>query len=218
MIFIKKIIILLLCLILFPSNIFAFSNDYFDISITDEFKETKTDDELAFKWVSDSDNKLPSIVITIEKNNSATPYNIESYTVEELVVYKKQIVNKMKESLKDYDIDVTVSNIEKKNINGLTSMYYTIYWPTKDSYGYDMYQRSTVFTTKKYVTTIIYSTTDEKDYKTTKYIDLINSLKIKDTSITDYNFFDSTLNRIVIVGIIGGIIGFIISAVRKKRR
>ena len=88
-------------------------------------------------------------------------------------------------------------------------------WPTKESTGYDTYQRGYTFTTDKYIMMLTYSSDSELD-NNTELTNLIDSFKVLDSEIV-YN--DKYRYRImIIIAVVVGLIGLTISAIIKKRK
>ena len=75
--------------------------------------------------------------------------------------YKKYLEESFNNALTEYDLKIEVSNIKKENINDLTALSYDVLWPTKESIGYDTYQKGYSFTTNKYVIMFTYSSNKE---------------------------------------------------------
>lgn len=193
----KKIFLLLL--ILFSTiNVKAYENNYFSIDIPDDYKEIKLNNN-AFKWTNG--NKYIAITIS---DNREKKYNIKNYTEEDIENQKKYIENNINDELKDYDFKVKVTNIEKKQINDLYSLNYSIYWPTLKTTGYDIHQIGNVYTTNKYIITVIYSSDIEINDEN-EYYNIINSFKIKDQKlkvITSREYIVGILTLGIILAII----------------
>ena len=127
----------------------------------------------------------------------------------------KYIENSINKQLKDYNIKVDVKNVRKEKINDRNCIVYDTVWPTKESTGYDTYQRGYTFTTDKYIMMLTYSSDSELD-NNTELTNLIDSFKVLDSELV-YN--DKYRYRImIIIVVIFGLIGFTISAIIKKRK
>ena len=128
---------------------------------------------------------------------------------------EEYIENSINEQLKDYNIKVDVKNVRKEKINDRNCIVYDTVWPTKESTGYDTYQRGYTFTTDKYIMMLTYSSDSELD-NNTELTNLINSFKVLDSEIV-YN--DKYRYKImIIIAVVVGLIGFTISAIIKKRK
>lgn len=207
----KKIFtMLIILLILFAEtlNIKALENNYFKINIPEEYTEEINESSL-YKWTKDNN------YITITIDNNTNRYDILRYTEDDMKKYEEYIENSINEQLKDYNIKVDVKNVRKEKINNRNCIVYDTIWPTKESTGYDTYQRGYTFTTDKYIMMLTYSSDSELD-NNTELTDLINSFEVLDSEIV-YN--DKYRYRIMIViAVIFGLVGFTISAIIKKRK
>lgn len=211
-----KKILLIICLLIFPSIVSAYENNYFTIDIKGDYKEMVEENDV-YKWNSNNDNELPSITITVTKNNATNKQNIEKYKDSDLQSYKKTIESTINEGLSEYDLKVSVSNLDKSKLNDYTVLTYLTTWPTKDSFGYDMYQKSYVITTENYITTLVYTTTTESDQSSEDIKNTLSSFKINDKEIVEEGFFANERNQIIVVGVVAGLIGYVISALKKKK-
>lgn len=207
----KKIFtILIILLTLFAEilNIKALENSYFKINIPEEYTEEIKESSL-YKWTKDNN------YITITIDNNTNRYDILRYTEDDMKKYEEYIENSINEQLKDYNIKVDVKNVRKEKINDRNCIVYDTVWPTKESTGYDTYQRGYTFTTDKYIMMLTYSSDSELD-NNTELTDLINSFEVLDNEIV-YN--DKYRYRIMIViAVVFGLVGFTISAIIKKRK
>lgn len=167
-----KKILLSLFLLSLCINIKAYENDYFKINIPNNYKEEIINDD-TYKWSNDNNYVSISIV-----SNTALKYNIEAYTEKDIENQKKYIEENINNSLKEYKIKVNVTDINKVLLNNNYVLKYSVYWPTKDITGNDTYQIGNVFTTQKYIITILYSSNNEIDNE--EYSSIINSFTIKD--------------------------------------
>lgn len=211
-----KKILLIICLLLFPNIICAYENDYFDIEIPENYKDLVEKDDI-YKWSSNNENEIPNITVTVVKNSSTEKQNVEKFTDSDLEEYKKTIESTINSSLEEYDLTVTVSELEKTELKRYTALTYTALWPTNESFGYDMYQKSYVITTENYITTLIYTTTNEEDQNSEEIKKVLDSFIVNDKDIIEKGFFANKRNQIIVVGIIAGVLGYLISALRKKK-
>ena len=207
----KKIftmLIILLTLFAETLNIKALENSYFKIDIPEGYKEEINESSL-YKWTKDNN------YITITIDNNTNRYDILRYTEDDMKKYEEYIENSINEQLKDYNIKVDVKNVRKEKINDRNCIVYDTVWPTKESTGYDTYQRGYTFTTDKYIMMLTYSSDNELD-NNTELTNLIDSFKVLDSEIV-YN--DKYRYRImIIIAVVVGLIGFTISAIIKKRK
>lgn len=189
-------------------NIKAYENKYFDIDIPQEYKITVEEDNL-YKWKKD--NKYISIGVSNNENG----YTVKNYTEEDINNQKKYIEEKINANLDKYDTKVEVTDMKKIVLgNNLYSLSYTIYWPTQDHTGYDIYQFGNVISTDNYMYTIVYNSN-------TKDID-----EEFNTILNSFNPIDSTKNQskennylyLIIVSIfVFAFIKIIIKIVNKKK-
>ena len=207
----KKIFTMLLIIItLFAEtlNINAIENNYFKLNVPDGYTEEINESSL-YKWTKDNN------YITVTIDNNTNRYDILRYTEDDMKKYEEYIENSINEQLKDYNIKVDVKNVRKEKINNRNCIVYDTVWPTKESTGYDTYQRGYTFTTDKYIIMLTYSSDSELD-NNTELTDLINSFEVLDSEIV-YN--DKYRYRIMIViAVVFGLVGFTISAIIKKRK
>lgn len=168
----KKILLALLLIILNIKNIYAYENEQFKIDIPENYKLTLSENNI-YKW--ENNEKYISITVT---DNTQTNYNIGSYTDKDIQDQKEYIETNINKSLESYNIAVTITNIEKIELNDTYALNYTIFWPTKALTGHDSFQIGNVISSDKYMTTIIYNCNDEIDYN--EYNKIINSFKIND--------------------------------------
>lgn len=207
----KKIFTMLLIIItLFAEtlNINAIENNYFKLNVPDGYTEEINESSL-YKWTKDNN------YITVTIDNNTNRYDILRYTEDDMKKYEEYIENSINEQLKDYNIKVDVKNVRKEKINNRNCIVYDTVWPTKESTGYDTYQRGYTFTTDKYIMMITYSSDSELD-NNTELTDLVNSFEVLDSEIV-YN--DKYRYRVmIIIAVVFGLIGFTISAIIKKRK
>lgn len=201
----KKIFIILL-LVLSITNIKAYENDYFKIDIPIDFKEEQVEDNI-YKWTNN--NKYIAITIA---DNSNLKYDISSYTDTDIEKQKEYLMENLNTGLEDYKVNVDVPYIKKIDLNDKTILRYSLYYPTKESTGYDIYQIGNVFTTKNYIITIIYSSDNEINESEYSFI---NNFEIKDDKVISINRV-KYIYYIVAIGIILGVIGYILSLKKRK--
>lgn len=189
-------------------NINAIENNYFKLNVPDGYTEEINESSL-YKWTKDNN------YITVTIDNNTNRYDILRYTEDDMKKYEEYIENSINEQLKDYNIKVDVKNVRKEKINNRNCIVYDTVWPTKESTGYDTYQRGYTFTTDKYIMMITYSSDSELD-NNTELTDLVNSFEVLDSEIV-YN--DKYRYRVmIIIAVVFGLIGFTISAIIKKRK
>ena len=205
----KKIFTIILLFIgILSVNVNALENSYFKIDIPEGYKEEINESSL-YKWTKDNN------YITITIDNNTNRYDILRYTEDDMKKYEEYIENSINEQLKDYNIKVDVKNVRKEKINDRNCIVYDTIWPTKESTGYDTYQRGYTFTTDKYIMMLTYSSDSELD-NNTELTNLIDSFKVLDSEIV-YN--DKYRYRImIIIAVVVGLIGLTISAIIKKRK
>lgn len=205
----KKIFTIILLFIgILSVNVNALENSYFKIDIPEGYKEEINESSL-YKWTKDNN------YITITIDNNTNRYDILRYTEDDMKKYEEYIENSINEQLKDYNIKVDVKNVRKEKINDRNCIVYDTVWPTKESTGYDTYQRGYTFTTDKYIMMLTYSSDSELD-NNTELTNLIDGFKVLDSEIV-YN--DKYRYRImIIIAVVVGLIGFTISAIIKKRK
>lgn len=205
----KKIFTMILLFIgMLSVNVNALENSYFKIDIPEGYKEEINESSL-YKWTKDNN------YITITIDNNTNRYDILRYTEDDMKKYEEYIENSINQQLKDYNIKVDVKNVRKEKINDRNCIVYDTVWPTKESTGYDTYQRGYTFTTDKYIMMLTYSSDSELD-NNTELTNLIDSFKVLDSEIV-YN--DKYRYRImIIIAVVVGLIGLTISAIIKKRK
>ena len=135
----------------------------------------------------------------------------KEYTDEDLKEQKKHLEETYKEQLKEYNVKVNVSDIERSSINDYSILVYDLFWESKDYTGYDMYQKGAVYTTKNYIYTITMSS--DTELTSDDFNKLLNTFIPKDSRI---NYMSNALLSIIIVGSIFGVIGYIISTKKKR--
>ena len=193
------VILLLLCI----TNIKAYENDIFKIDIPEGYELTNEDSSYIWK----NDNGYISITIN---DNTSKHYNIALYTKNDLEDQKKYLDDSFKKIEEEYGIDIDVSEITRTMINDNYALTYSVYWPSVDVIGKNTYQKGSIYTTEKYILTLVYCSYDEIKDDDETYNSILNSLTIKD----DY-LYDGKKNLISIIIIIGIIIGIITYAKEK---
>ena len=203
----KKVFILL---ILFSCimKINAFENNTFKIDIPESYKETINQDDV-YKWEKDNNY----IAITVNSNKQVK-YNVKYYTEEDINKQKEYIESNINKGLEQYEIKATVQDIKKYNKDELYYIEYSIYYPTKNTTGSDIYQKGRMYTTNNYITTIIYNS--DKEINDEDFNNILNTLEIKD----DYNVVktinnDQLVTSTIIVGLILAIVVFLIQYKRR---
>ena len=155
-----------------------------------------------------------NIIITVSKNQKDNKYNIENYTDENINEYEKYLEDEINKQLEEYKIKVDVKNVKKDTLNDMQTISYDVIWPTKESTGYDIYQKGYAFTTENYIYVYTYSSdsqlTNNENFKST-----INNLKILDKSIEDDTLLKNKWKFALVIGGFGGVIAFFISALKK---
>ncbi len=189
-------------------NVSALENEYFKVNIPDTYKEEINEKKL-YKWTKDNNY----ITITIDDNTNK--YDILRYTDDDMKKYEKHIENSINEGLKEYNIKVDVKNVKKDKINNRNCIVYDTVWPTKESTGYDTYQKGYTFTTNNYIIMLTYSS-DTELTNNEELNNIIDSFTILDSEIV-YST-ESKYKIMIILAVIAGIIGYIVSAIFKKRK
>ena len=205
----KKMFLLLLLFIYTPL-VYAYENEYFKIDIPDNYKEIEVNKD-TFKWENQNNNR-ESIIITLS-DNKLKKYNIENYSSTDVNRFKTYLEEKFTNELKEYNIKVEIKNVKKEKINDLYTIKYDTIWPTKDSISYDIYQKGYSFTTKKY----FYIITLSSDKETSNQENIINSFIPKDDAIKSTGIFNKEWKKVLFASIIIGIIGMIISMLKKRK-
>ena len=188
------IILLLLCI----TNIKAYENDIFKIDIPENYE--LTNEESSYIWKNDNGY----ISITISDNTSKN-YNIAIFTKNDLKSQKQYLDESYKKIEEEYGIDIDVSQITRTMINDKYVLKYDVYWPSIDVIGKNTYQKGSIYTTKKYIATLVYCSYDEIKDDDETYKKLLNSFTIND----DY-LYDNKKNLAAIAIIIGIILGIIV--------
>ena len=203
----KKVLIILFSLFLFITNIKAYENEIFKINISEDYKLEEQKTENNYKWIKD--NKYISISVS---DNSELKYNITKFTDEDLQKQKEYLEGSINENLSKYNITSEVKEI--KLSEDKTTLTYDIYYPSKDTIGYDIYQRGKMYTTTHYILTIIYNSDEEIKDDNQEYINLINSLTILDDPIKEPN---PMIKYYLLGGIVIVVLSFAILLIIKKK-
>lgn len=211
--FMKKLLLIPL-LLLSTSNVKAYENEYFKIDIPDNYKEDIIEDG-TYKWIDTKSKNNDYIVITVSKNDKENKYNIEKYTEDNINEYEKYLENEFNKQLEEYKLKVDVKNIKKETINDLSTITYDVVWPTKESTGYNIYQKGYAFTSENYI--YVYTFSSDEELNNNEILNsTINSFKILDKQIENKSLLSNKLLFSLIIGASIGLIGFIISIIIKK--
>ena len=194
------IILLLLCI----TNVKAYENDIFKIDIPEGYELTNEESNYIWK----NDNGYISITIS---DNTSKGYNIALYTDKDLENQQTYLNESFRKIEEEYGIDIDISEIVRTKVNDKYALTYNVYWPSADAIGKNTYQKGNIFTTEKYILTLVYSSYDEIKEDDETYNKVLNSLIINDNYL-----YDGKKNFIVILVIIGIIIG-IISYIKKEK-
>ena len=205
----KKILFTLFTLIMF-THVFAYENKFFKVELPDSYKQTVNETNM-FKWVKDNNY----LAITIS-DNTKLKYNVVEFKDEDLVTQKEYLEKGINDGLKKYEITAEVSNINKVTKDNSTYLEYDVFYPSKDITGYDTYQKGRMYTTNKYITTVIFNSDKEIKEDNQEYQNIMNSLTILDSKVIKTITIKDYIIAIVLVGVIAGIIGAIISQKKKK--
>ena len=205
-----KKIFTLIVLLLSIVSIKAYENDVFKIDIDESYK-LEIEKDNAYRWTNN--NKYIAISIN---SNKELKYDVKTFSQEDIDNQKKYFEEGINNGLSKYKITAEITNIEKKNNDEIYYLEYDIYYPSKKATGYDMYQKGRMYTTNKYIVTIIYSSDNKLDNDETCEKTL-NSLKIFDlyeVFKTDSRWF---IYSFITLGVISGVIGAIISTKKKRK-
>lgn len=207
-----KKIILIITMFIFLTNVNAYENEKFKLDIPDTYKLNNETPNIYVWQDKKSEN---NITITLQENTEENIINIEEYTEEDLINYKDYLTTSLNKELEEYEVTVEVTNVKKEQINNYTAIEYDSMWPTKESIGYNFYQKGYIFTTKNYVVSLTFGSSKEITDETEFYKNAINSLTINDNKI-EKEKNNTYIYIVVAVGVISGIVGYIISAIKKK--
>lgn len=207
-----KKIILIITMFIFLTNVNAYENEKFKLDIPDTYKLNNETPNIYVWQDKKSEN---NITITLQENTEENTINIEEYTEEDLINYKDYLTTSLNKELEEYEVTVEVTNVKKEQINNYTAIEYDSMWPTKESIGYNFYQKGYIFTTKNYVVSLTFGSSKEITDETEFYKNAINSLTINDNKI-EKEKKNTYIYIVIAVGVISGIVGYIISAIKKK--
>ena len=172
----KKVLVIFICLLLF-SKVYAYENKYFSIDINDSFKKQTIEDK---KYIFSHDNEYISITI----NNNTNYYDVKNFTEEDINKQKEYLEKEYKDKFKKYTNNISITNVELKSTDTSNYLEYDIYLETKKTIGYNIYQRSRMYTSKNFVYSILYNS----DKKITNN-ELLNTFKIKDDYLKKPNLW-----------------------------
>ena len=185
----KKILLIFLCLLVF-TKVYAYENKYFSIDIDKSFKEKTIEDK---KYIFSHDNEYISITINDNTNN----YEVNKFTEEDINKQKEYLTQNYKDKFKKYTKKISITNIELITTETNDYLEYDVYLETKSSIGYNIYQRSRMYTSKNYVYSVLYNS--DKEIKNNKYLD---TFKIKDDYLRKPNILIYTILLVVMLAII----------------
>ena len=201
----------LIFLLLFVVKVNAYENKTFKIDIPEEYK-LDVNENNTYKW--EKDNNYISISVD---DNKTKRYDVNLFSDEDIKKQSEYIENGINKGLEEYDIKATVSDSKKVTINDNSVLEYKIYLPSKKFTGYDMYQIGRMYTTDKYILTVIYSS-DKEINEESEYNKVIDSLEVLDGPIK----YETTKKRpyiiIIVIGTVLGIIGYIIDHTKKRKK
>lgn len=203
----KKFFIITIMLLMLITKAKAYENEIFKIDIPESYVLEDSKEENNYRWIKD--NNYISITTS---DNSKLKYDVKEFTDEEINKQKEYIETGINKGLEKYNINITVNDIKKLNDDDIYYLEYDVYYPSKDITGYDMYQKGRMYTTNKYITTIIYSS-DKEIAGNDEYLNIINSLDILDS-----NVIHSNLTLYIIITIASGILLFVIAVIIIKKR
>ena len=185
----KKILLIFLCLLVF-TKVYAYENKYFSIDIDKSFKEKTIEDK---KYIFSHDNEYISITINDNTNN----YEVNKFTEEDINKQKEYLTQNYKDKFKKYTKKISITNIELITTETNDYLEYDVYLESKSSIGYNIYQRSRMYTSKNYVYSVLYNS--DKEIKNNKYLD---TFKIKDDYLRKPNILIYTILLVVMLAII----------------
>ena len=203
----KKIFITLILLLL-SYNVSAYENEYFNINIPEYYVEDGIKASI-YKWIN-TNNTNENIVITVSKNENHQ--QIKKYTANDIKEYEEYLKKQLDEELKEYNINVEISNTKKEIINGIYNLNYYVYWPTKDSIGYNIYQKGYIFTTNDLI--FVCNFTSDKDLiNNNDLINIINSFNPNNYK----NNKNLRVKLVILTGTLAAIISTIIKYIKAKK-
>lgn len=215
----KKVLLSLL-LILIPIKIEALSNKYFEIEVPKDYIKVELKGvEDTYKWSANNENKIPNITVSVQSNPN-TKFDIKKYTDKDVEDYSASLQESIIDGLKQVKIDVgvTVHDTKKTIVNNQPAIIHYADWATEESFGYTTYQKGVIFTTKNQIYSITFSTNNKEDLESNEFNNVIKSLKFKDKQIGEEGFLDSRTNQIILIGVVAGIIGYIVSALKNRKK
>ena len=184
-----------------------YKNDSFELDIPDRYKLTKQSDFI-YKW--DKDNNY--IAITISSNENLK-YNIKYYSEDDIDNQKAYLENNLNKPLEAYNVRVTVTNIEKKNIDELYFLECDLYYPSIDKTGYNIYQKQRLYSTNNYLLTLVYNS--DKEITNEEYEAIASTLVIHDKTIDQHIKF--IIVSVIVIGMVLAIISYIVTEKKKKK-
>ena len=206
-----KKIILIVILLFITINVKAYENNIFSINVDEKYKLT-LENKNAYRWTKDNNY----IAISIS-DNSKLKYDVKNYTDEDIENQKKYFEEGINNGISKYNITATINEVKKLNNNENYYLEYDIYYPSKKNIGYDMYQKGRMYTTNKYIVTIIYSS-DKSLEKNNEYENILNSLTIFDKNEVVKRNDNLIIYFLIIIGVVSGIIGAIISTKKNANK
>ena len=206
----KKFLIIILSLLLFIGNIYAYENEYFKIDIPENYTLDGETNPNTYKWTID--NKYLAVTIT---DNTELKYNINKFTDEDLENQRKYIEESYKDTLSKYNINLEIKDVSINEEK--TELSYYLYYPSKDAIGHDIYQKGIMYTTKNYIITLVYSSDTEINEENTEYTSIKSSFVLLDEPIKEVNYvmIASLISAIIVVFIIFLVV---LIKVRKHKR
>ena len=172
----RKVLIIFICLLLF-NKVYAYENKYFSIDINDSFKKQTIEDK---KYIFSHDNEYISITI----NNNTNYYDVKNFTEEDINKQKEYLEKEYKNKFNKYTNHLSNTKRELKSTYTSNYLEYDIYLETKKTIGYNIYQRSRMYTSKNFVYSILYNS-DKKISNN----ELLDTFKIKDDYLKKPNLW-----------------------------
>lgn len=200
----KKVVVFLICLLLF-TKVYAYENKYFSIDIKEPFKGPTVEGK---KYVFTNGNEYISIIVNKNKDN----YEISKFTDEDIENQKKYLETEYKEKFSKYSSNVSITNIELKNIDSLYYLEYDVFYETKKTIGYNIYQRCRMYSTDNYIYSILYNS--DKEITNNDYLD---TFKIKDKYLKDVNITTYIISLISLLVLLL-LIDYLFSKKKHKKR
>ena len=200
----KKVVVLLICLLLF-TKVYAYENKYFSIDIKEPFKGPTIKGK---SYVFTNGNEYISIIV----NKNKDKYEVSKFTQEDIEKQKKYLIEEYKDKFSKYSANVSITNIELKNIDSLYYLEYDVFYDTKKAIGYNIYQRCRMYTTDNYVYSILYNS--DKEIKDNNYLD---TFKIKDKYLKEVNITVYIISLISLLGVLI-LIDYLFSKKKHKKR